>query len=74
MKPELQTRELRQDGYIATLRRARVAHACRWCHQPIEAGQQYYEVVLGGGGLGWLKYPTRVHTSACLDNYLSSRR
>jgi len=58
--------EIRRNGYIATLRRARKRHICRECRQPIEPGQEYYEVIRGGGGLGWHKYPKRCHL-ACLE-------
>jgi hypothetical protein len=61
--------EIRRNGYIATLRRARKGHICRACRQPIQPGQEYYEVTRGGGGLGWLKYPSKCH-SDCLEDYL----
>jgi len=44
--------EIRRNGYIATLRKARTGKKCSSCGFPIEPGQEYYEVVAGGGGLG----------------------
>jgi len=61
--------EIRRNGYIATLRRARKGHTCRECRQPIQPEQEYYEVVKGGGGLGWLKFPDRCHPR-CIEDYL----
>jgi len=61
--------EVRRNGYIATLRKARTGKKCSACGLPIEPGQEYYEVVAGGGGLGWLKFPYRCHPE-CLEEYL----
>ena len=66
-------KEIRKGGYIATLRRARTGKKCSECGRPIEPGQHYYEVVAGGGGLGWLKFPDRCHIG-CLNQYLERRR
>jgi len=65
-------RVVRRNGYIATLRKARTGKKCNTCGYPIEPGSWYYSVVLGGGGLGWLKFPDYVHTN-CLDDYPSRR-
>ena len=62
-------RRLVEKGYIATLHKARKRHKCHACGYPIEPGNYYYSVVKGGGGLGWLKFPDRVHTD-CLEDYL----
>jgi len=69
---ELQN-DIRRNGYIATLRRARKDHHCSICGFLIEPGQEYYEVVAGGGGLGWLKFPDRCHVG-CLNQYLERGR
>jgi len=69
---ELQN-DIRRNGHIATLRRARKEHHCSICGFPIEPGQEYYEVVAGGGGLGWLKFPDRCH-AGCLNQYLERGR
>jgi hypothetical protein len=61
-------KEIRRSGYIATLRRARRGHKCSICGLPIEPGQEYYEMVKGGGGLGWRKFPNRSHLH-CLEEY-----
>ena len=67
------SKEIRRNGYIATLRRARTGHKCSSCGFPIEPADQYYEVVAGGGGLGWLKFPDRCHVG-CLNQYLERGR
>ncbi len=59
-------KELRFNGKIATLRRARKAHKCCGCGLPIPAGTDYYEVVYGGSGLGSLKFPEHSHIE-CLE-------
>jgi len=69
---ELQN-DIRRNGYIATLRRVRKEHRCSICGFLIEPGQEYYEVVAGGGGLGWLKFPDRCHVG-CLNQYLERGR
>jgi len=61
--------EVSRNGYIATLRKARTGKKCTACGFPIEPGQEYYEIVAGGGGLGWIKFPDRCHPE-CLENYL----
>ena len=66
-------KEVRRNGYIATLRQARKGHKCSGCGFPIEPGQEYYEVVAGGGELGWIKFPDRCHYG-CLNQYLEHRR
>ena len=59
-------------GYIADLRVAKKYHQCEVCRKLIEMGTQYYTVVKGGGGLGWLKHPDRVHID-CLNDYLKAQ-
>jgi len=65
-------KEIRRNGYIATLRKARTGKKCSSCGFPIEPGQEYYEVVAGGGGLGWLKFPDYLHID-CLNDYFEDR-
>lgn len=60
--------ELRMGGYIFTRRKARKDHKCKECPTPIAAGDEYFEVVIGGGGLGSLKFPSRIHIG-CLNSY-----
>ena len=62
-------KEIRRKGYVATLRKARKGFKCCSCGFPIGPMTDYYEVVAGGGGLGWLKFPDRVHPE-CLERYL----
>ena len=57
-----------RDGYIADLRKARKNFACKVCQLPIEPGSKYYAIVIGGGGLGSLKFPDRTHKH-CLEAY-----
>lgn len=58
-----------RNSYIATLVRARKEYECNACGYHIEPHEEYYEVVKGGGGLGWLKHPYRVHT-CCINEFL----
>jgi len=62
-------KEIRRNGYIATRRTARKGHKCSSCGLPIEPKEEYYQVVAGGGGLGWLKFPDHLHID-CLGEYL----
>ncbi|MDD5510056.1 MAG: hypothetical protein PHI12_04520 [Dehalococcoidales bacterium] len=64
---------IRRNGYIATPRKARTAKKCSECALTIEPGSYYYEVVAGGGGLRWLKFPDRCHID-CLNRYLDHGR
>lgn len=58
-----------RNGYIAELRKARKSFTCSQGHKEIEKGTLYYSVTIGGGGLGSLKYPDRVHLD-CLEEFL----
>jgi len=55
---------------IATLTRARKMHRCAVCPGYIYKDEEYYAVTIGGGGLGSLKHPARVHAN-CLEGYFS---
>lgn len=59
-------RELKAKGSIACLTKARTPHDCKKCPLPIEPGEEYYCVYLGGAGLGNLKFPDRYH-KRCLE-------
>ena len=67
--PEGTMEVIRRNGLIATPRTAKKEHRCRQCPRPIEVGTMYYEVVVGGGGLGSLKFPDRVHAE-CVEIHL----
>jgi len=54
-------KELRVNGRIAQMVKARKGHKCSECGLPIEPGTEYYRVYLGGAGLGNLKHPEHVH-------------
>jgi len=73
MEAATKPKVIRRNGYVATLRWARKGHKCSFCRYSIEPGQHYYEVVAGGGGLGWLKFPDRCH-AGCLNQYLERKR
>lgn len=66
-------KELRTNGKIATLVKARKGYKCDECGLPIEKGEQHYCIYIGGGGLGSLKFPDRIHID-CIDSHLNLRR
>lgn len=59
-------------GYICEMHRARKDYKCAECGLLIEAGTEYYQVVIGGGGLQSIKFPERVHDH-CLQSFLYGR-
>ena len=59
-------------GFIATLAKARRQFECCECPGVIAKGEEYYSVVVGGGGLQALKFPDRVHIF-CLDKHKGRR-
>lgn len=69
VKAELKVmKELRVAGKIITMVKGRKAHECCVCRRTIEAGERHCVIILGGGGLGWIKFPDRCHLD-CIDNY-----
>ncbi len=64
--------ELAKLGYLCRPRTAKRTHFCSadGCIEAIPVGESYLEVVKGGGGMSWLKYPDRVHDDVCLRTYL----
>ena len=61
--------EIRFDGKIATLRRAKKTHQCRICSGPIPIGHFYWEIVYGGASVRNSKFPSRTHIGDCLNKY-----
>ena len=58
--PQTGTTEIKSNGYIFTLRTARKNFTSCVSRQSIGQGTRYYTVILGGGGLGWIKRPDRI--------------
>lgn len=54
------------NGYRAEIVTARKAHRCDFCPSPIVPGEQYYSIILGGGGLASIKFPHRAHLD-CIE-------
>jgi hypothetical protein len=52
-------KEIRQQGIIATLRKAGRKFDCVECPKPIEAGTYYYQIYHTGSGVD--AHPQRVH-------------
>lgn len=69
-KRELET--IRRNRYIATPRRARVAHKCVECGWPVVPGETYYSVSVGGAGVAGFLEADAVHPG-CLHCYFESR-
>ena len=59
---------VRREGRIATLTKARKLHRCGVCQEYINKGDRYYSNIVGGGGLGAIKFPERCHIK-CLEVY-----
>ena len=55
-----QLEEIRRSGYIFTPRTARKNFTSCISGKPIQQETPYYTVILGGGGLGWIKRPDRI--------------
>ncbi|MCJ7743102.1 MAG: hypothetical protein MUO99_00875 [Dehalococcoidales bacterium] len=73
VKAELKVmKELRVAGKILTMVKGRKRHKCCVCPMPIEAGETHCAIIQGGGGLGWIKYPDRIHLD-CIDNYFGKK-
>jgi hypothetical protein len=59
-------------GYHMEKRRARKEHTCKMGDGTIARGEEYWEMTIGGGGLGSIKFPDRVHL-ACGKAYLDRK-
>ena len=57
------------NGKVAELVTARKTYKCDECGYPIVPHSDYYTVTIGGGGLGSIKFPDRVHVR-CIEEYL----
>ena len=57
-----------KEGWRAELTRARKLHRCCVCQEYINKKEQYYSIIIGGGGLGSIKFPERSHIN-CLDTF-----
>ena len=60
-------------GFIAEPTKARKASVCRHCSGVIRRGEEYFRMVIGGGGLQSIKFPNRVH-AGCVHAYLDQYR
>lgn len=69
MDGRIRVERTRIRGHIITPMVARKEYKCAKCGLPIKPKRGYCEIVKGGGGLGWLKFPDRVHPN-CLAEYL----
>ena len=61
--------DIRQNGKIAELRKARKCHNCSGCRQPITEGTRYYSVTYAGAGLSSIKFPDRFHAE-CVGDFM----
>lgn len=63
-------RNISNKGRVATLiEKPRLPFICSECSQPLPAGDPHYSVTIGGGGLGSVKFPERVHVD-CIYQHL----
>jgi hypothetical protein len=65
--------QLKINGSIAELVKARKTYNCHACGLPIETREEHYCIYIGGGGLGSLKFPDRIHQK-CINDYSNRRR
>ncbi len=64
---------INKKGKVCTLRTKRYKSCeCSYCAKLIAIGTQFYECIIGGGGLGSKKFPDRVHT-VCIYRYLNKK-
>lgn len=68
MYPALE-KEIRQNGKIALLKRARKDHQCKECRRRIVRGNRYYQVFIAGGGYTNRAHPVRVHPYCLFVNH-----
>jgi len=61
--------EIKRSGYIFTPRTARRAFTSCVSGEPIERETKYFTVILGGGGLGWIRKPDRILLTE-VDQYI----
>ena len=63
-------KELRVNGRICELTRAKKSFKCSWSGLDIVPGEEYYAVAIAGAGLGSIKFPDRVKVDY-IDEYLN---
>ncbi len=61
---------IRFGGYIADLHSAHKTHRANCCDKDILPCDKYYSLVIGGGGVAWLKHPYRSHKD-CLPVFMA---
>ncbi len=59
------------NGKVAELVTARKTYKCDECGYPIVPHSDYYQITLGGAGLGSIKFPDRVHVH-CIEKYMET--
>lgn len=67
--PQITVEQIKQGGYIFTPRIAKRDFRSCVSGRPIPTGEEYYQVILGGGGLQWIAHPDRIHINE-IEQYL----
>lgn len=63
---KMEVKEADTAGKIITMVKGRKGYKCANCGMPIKPGEKHYTVIQGGGGLGWIKFPDRIHLE-CIE-------
>lgn len=73
IKSQLIPTRITVNGKVAELTLSRKTFKCDECGWPIVPHSDYYQVTIGGGGLGSIKFPDHIHVH-CIEKHLEEGR